>query len=85
MKKLHIGVGRGTIEVEIVFLDVLAVVGLAVGQSVHPLLEDRVLAVPQRQGKAQPGRDHLTAAELRASRTQTFRVWAEISSVIAAA
>src|ERR1700724_1561454 len=30
-------------------------------------------------------RDHLTAAEHRASRTQTFRVWAEISSVIAAA
>ena len=30
-------------------------------------------------------RDHLTAAEHRASRTQTFRVWAEISSVITAA
>src|SRR6187401_765160 len=30
-------------------------------------------------------RDHLTAAEHRASRMQTFRVWAEISSVIAAA
>ena len=30
-------------------------------------------------------RDHLTAAEHRASRTQTFRVWAEISSAITAA
>src|SRR5712671_2851660 len=30
-------------------------------------------------------RDHLTAAEHRASRTQTCRVWAEISSVITAA
>src|SRR6266853_6672140 len=30
-------------------------------------------------------RDHLTAAENRASRTQTSRVWAEISSVITAA
>src|SRR6266404_8816973 len=30
-------------------------------------------------------RDHLTAAEHRASRTQTSRVWAEISSVITAA
>jgi hypothetical protein len=30
-------------------------------------------------------RDHLTAAEHRASRTQIFRVWAEISSVIVAA
>jgi putative transposase len=28
-------------------------------------------------------RDHLTAAEHRASRTQTFQVWAEISSIAA--
>ena len=26
-------------------------------------------------------RDHLTAAEHRAARTQTFQVWAEISSI----
>jgi len=30
-------------------------------------------------------RDHLTAAEHRAFRTQTFRVWAEISGAITAA
>jgi putative transposase len=30
-------------------------------------------------------RDHLAAAEHRASRMQTFRVWAKISSVITAA
>ena len=28
-------------------------------------------------------RDHLTAAEHRAARTQTFQVWAEISSIAA--
>jgi hypothetical protein len=30
-------------------------------------------------------RDHVTAAEHRAARTQTFRVWAEISSIAAKA
>ena len=43
----------GVIEVEVVFLDVFAVIALAVGQAEQPLLEDRVLAVPQREGKAQ--------------------------------
>ena len=42
------------VEVEVVLLDVLAVVALAVGQPEQPLLEDRVLAVPQRQREAQP-------------------------------
>ena len=46
--------GRRAVEVEVVFLDVLAVIALAIGQAEQPLLEDRVLAVPQRQGKAQP-------------------------------
>jgi hypothetical protein len=51
---LHIGVGRCAIEVEIIFLDVFAVIALAVGQAKQPLLEDRVFAVPQGEGKAQP-------------------------------
>jgi hypothetical protein len=42
------------VEVEIIFLDVLAVIALAIGQAEQPLLENRVLAVPQRHGKAQP-------------------------------
>ena len=33
-------------------------VALGVGQAEHPLLEDRVLAVPQREGQAQP-REHV--------------------------
>ena len=47
IKVLHVRVR------EIVILDVLPVIGLAVGQAVHPLLEDRVLAVPQGERKAQ--------------------------------
>jgi putative transposase len=39
----------------------------------------------QNNNLFQHRRDHRTAAEHRASITQTFRVWAEISSVIAAA
>ena len=54
IKILHVGVGRGAVEVIIIFFDVLPVVALAIGQAEQPLLEDRVLAVPQRDGKAQP-------------------------------
>ena len=48
----HVGVGRGRVEVEVIFLHVLAVISLAVRQSEQPLLEDGVLAVPHRQGEA---------------------------------
>ena len=41
------------VEVEVVLLHVLAVVALAVGQAEQPLLEDRILAVPQRQREAE--------------------------------
>ena len=51
---LHVRVRRRAVEVEVVLLDVLAVVALAVGQAEQPLLEDRVLAVPQRQREAEP-------------------------------
>ena len=48
------GVARHGVEVPPVLLDVLAVVALGAGQAEHPLLEDRVAAVPQRQAEAQP-------------------------------
>ena len=51
---LHVRVGRRRVEVEVVLLDVLAVVALAVGQPEQPLLEDRVAAVPERQREAEP-------------------------------
>src|SRR4051794_30361774 len=44
---------RGAVEVEVILLDVLPVVALAVGQAEQPLLEDGVFAVPQGQGEAE--------------------------------
>ena len=40
------------VEVEVVLLDVLAVVAFTVGQAKQPFLEDRVLAIPQGNGEA---------------------------------
>ncbi len=51
---LHVRVGGCAVEVEVVLLDVLAVVSLGVGEAEHPLLEDRVAAVPQGEREAQP-------------------------------
>ena len=48
------GVARDRIEVPPVVLGVLAVVALGAGEAEHPLLEDRVVAVPQRQAQAEP-------------------------------
>ncbi len=43
---LHVGMRRRAVEVEIIFLHILAVVALAIGQAEQALLEDRILAVP---------------------------------------
>ena len=45
--------GRRRIEVEIVFLDIFAVIPLAVAQAEQALFQNRVFAVPQRQREAQ--------------------------------
>ena len=50
---LHVRVGRRAVEIEVVLLHVLAVVALAVGEAEEPLLEDRVLPVPQGEGEAE--------------------------------
>ena len=50
---LHVGVGRGAVEVEPVLLDVLPVVALGVGEAEHPLLQDRIGAVPQGEGETE--------------------------------
>ena len=54
VETLHVRVRRRAVEVEVVFLDVLAVVALAVRQSEKPLLENGVLAVPEGQREAEP-------------------------------
>ncbi len=51
---LHVRVGRRAVEVEIVLLDVLAVVAFAVGQAEQALLQDGVVSVPQGQREAEP-------------------------------
>ena len=49
-----VAVRRQVIDVEVVLLDVLAVVALGIGQAEQALLQDRVPLVPQRQSQAQP-------------------------------
>ena len=53
VQELHVRVGRRAVEVEVVLLDVLAVVAFAVREPEEPLLQDRVLAVPQGEGEAE--------------------------------
>ena len=50
----HVRVRRRAVDVEVVFLDVLAVVRFAVGEPEQTLLEDRIPLVPQRQRKTEP-------------------------------
>jgi hypothetical protein len=45
--------GWRAIEVEVILLDVLAVIALAIGQAKKAFLYDRIFAVPQRHRKAQ--------------------------------
>jgi hypothetical protein len=45
--------GRRVVDVEVVLLDVFAVIAFAVRESEEPLLEDRVAAIPQRDPHAQ--------------------------------
>jgi len=50
---LHRRVRGRRVDVEVVLLDVLAVVALAVGEAEQALLQDRIDAVPQREREAQ--------------------------------
>src|SRR5713101_2603159 len=53
VEPLHIGMGRCGIQIEVVLLDVLAMVALGTGEAEVALLEDRVAAVPERQREAE--------------------------------
>src|SRR5262249_13460629 len=50
---LHVRVRGRRVEVEVVLLDVLAVIALAIGEPEHALFQDRVAFVPQRKSEAQ--------------------------------
>ena len=54
VQPVQVRMGRGRIQVEVIFLHVLAVVPLPAREAEHALLEDRVAFVPERQRKAQP-------------------------------
>ena len=52
VQALHVGMRRRVVEVEIVFLDVFAVVALVSSETEKPLLQDGIAAVPKRDGEA---------------------------------
>src|SRR5262249_21698926 len=54
IERPHVRVSRGAVQVEVVLLDVLAVVALGARQAEQPFLQNRVLFVPERQGEADP-------------------------------
>ena len=53
IKRALVRVGRQGIEIEVGFLDVLAVIALLIGQAEESFLEDRIDAVPQDGRKAE--------------------------------
>src|SRR5262249_8384948 len=50
---LHVRMRRRAIEVEVALLDVFAVIPFVVGEAEQALLQNRIAAVPQRQGEAE--------------------------------
>ncbi len=54
VEELHVGVRRSVVEIEVVLLHVLGVVAFGAAQPEQPFLEDRVAAVPEGDGEAQP-------------------------------
>ena len=51
-EEFHVRVSRRRVEIKIIFLDVLAVVAFVAGEPEQPFLENRVLAVPEREREA---------------------------------
>ncbi len=52
IKKAHVRVRRSAVQIEVVLLDVLAVIALASRQPEQALLQDGIAAVPERDGEA---------------------------------
>ena len=51
VQALHIRVGRRGIEIEVVLLDVFAVIAFVAGEAEQPFLQNWIFAIPHRQGK----------------------------------
>ena len=56
VESLAIGMGRRGVQVVVLLLDILAVVPLGTGEPEEPLLEDRILPVPERQTETKPAK-----------------------------
>ncbi len=50
----HVRMGGRAVEIEVIFLNILSMIGFAIGQSEQALFEDRVFPVPERQRKTEP-------------------------------
>src|SRR5262249_48721286 len=53
IKHPHVGMGRSAIEVKVIFLYVLPMISLRIGQSEEPLFEDGIFSIPERQRETQ--------------------------------
>jgi len=51
VEELHVGVSRGGVQIEVVFLHILTVVALISSEAEQALLENRVFAVPQSESE----------------------------------
>src|SRR6266446_10392461 len=52
---LHVAVGRSIIQIEVILLHVFPVISFTVSEPEKAFLQNRVVAVPERQRKAKPG------------------------------
>src|SRR6185295_6261059 len=50
----HVRVGWRTVQIEVILLYVFTVIPFAISETEQPLLQYRILAIPQGKGKAQP-------------------------------
>ena len=49
----HVRVGRRIVQVEVILLDIFAVVALAIGEAEQALFQNGIFAVPERKGKTE--------------------------------
>src|SRR5258708_12562826 len=49
VQHLHVGMRRRAVEIEVKFLQVLAVIALLIRQPEEPFLDDRIMPVPERE------------------------------------
>src|SRR5438552_15440614 len=53
VKILHVRVSRGVIQVEVVFLYILAMIAFLVGETEHAFLQNGVMTIPEGKGETQ--------------------------------